>query len=147
MIVFCAADLIWASRIKSTADSLAIPCRPARNPDMLLARLGDSPVRALIVDLDAGPVAFDLIRLIREHEATPTDLSANPPAAPQTPCADRPRIRVLAFGPHVATDLLTAAKAAGADALLARGAFGARLPQILQSLATNPATIGDDLHV
>src|SRR5688572_17399647 len=53
MIVYCAADLLWATRIKATADSLAIPCRPARSVDMLKARLADSDVRAVIVDLDA----------------------------------------------------------------------------------------------
>ena len=124
MIVFCAADLIWATRIKSTADSLGIPCRPARNLEMFRARLADSPVRALIVDLEAGEVGLELVRAARANGG----------------------IRVVVFGPHVATEAFAAARQAGADAAMARGAFWAKLPAVLQSLASNPDQVGDDLH-
>ena len=115
MIVFHAADLIWATRIKSAADALGIPARPVRSVEMLQARLGDSPVKALIVDLDAPEVALALIGHLRGQEAGKA-------------------IRVLAFGPHVAVDAFAAAKGAGADAVMARGGFAANLPRILQSL-------------
>lgn len=121
MILYCAADLLWATKIKSTADSLAIPCRPARNADMLAARLADSPVKALIVDLEAGQVALDLIRLARS-----TPRPGNPMA-------------IIAFGPHVAVEALAAARSAGADAVLARGAFNRTLPQILTQLSGGAA--------
>src|SRR4051812_7901338 len=88
MIVFCAADLLWATKIKSTADALGIPCRPVRNLEMLEARLADSPggVKALIVDLEAGEAVLDLIRRARQG---PSGGDAKP-------------LHVLAFGPHVA---------------------------------------------
>lgn len=116
MILYCCADLLWATRIKSAADALALPCRPARDLAMLQARLGDSDVRALIVDLEA-PAALALIDHLR---------GGNEP---------RPGVRIVAFGPHVSVDHLEAARRAGADAVLARGAFARGLADLLPALA------------
>ena len=120
MILYCASDLLWATRIKATADSLGIPCRPARNPEMLAARLGDSDVRGMIVDLEAGDVALSLIRSLR----------SDPPPGGQT----AKRIPVIAFGPHVATEALQAARQAGADRVMTRGAFDSGLVELLRTL-------------
>lgn len=118
MILYCATDLLWATRIRATGESLGIPCRPARSVEMLEARLGDSDVRALIVDLDSPEAALSLIARLRGPNAD-----------------DRARrVRIVAFGPHVATSQFEAARAAGADAVLARGAFDRRLPEILTQL-------------
>ncbi|MBX9737022.1 MAG: hypothetical protein K2X32_08855 [Phycisphaerales bacterium] len=124
MILYCCSDLLWATKVKSTADSLGIPCRPARNLEMLSARLADSPVKALILDLEAGPVAMELLARVRAAAA-----GARPESA----------IRVVAFGPHVEVGALREAAAAGAESVLTRGAFSARLPEILRDLdhATN----------
>ena len=54
-------------------------------------------------------------------------------------------VRVVAFGPHVAVDDLHAAKAAGADAVMARGAFAGRMPEILKRLE-GEEQVQDDLH-
>src|SRR5207302_1577912 len=99
------------------------------NLDMLEARLADSPVRSLIVDLEAE-FAMPLIHRLRAEGADEKAKS----------------VRIVAFGPHVAIEALQAAKQAGADAVMARGAFGGRLPQILQELASDPGMVGDDLH-
>ncbi|MBY0262114.1 MAG: hypothetical protein K2Q20_07200 [Phycisphaerales bacterium] len=127
MILYCAADLLWASKIKGTADALGLGCRPVRNLEMLDARLVDSPVGSLIVDLDAGEMALDLIKRVR---ADPT----------------RTGVRVVAFGPHVDTQRLAEAKRLGADAVMARGAFSARLPSILTDLERRPDAVGDALE-
>jgi hypothetical protein len=102
---------------------------------MLQARLGDSPVAALIVDLEAGNVVFDLIRHVRDHEngQPPTPASPTPPTPPTV--KQKSPIHILAFGPHIATDLFAQARAAGADSVMPRGAFDARLPDVLRSLA------------
>src|SRR5262245_18800779 len=121
MILYCAADLLWATRIKATAESLGIPCRPARSVEMLEARLADSAVRALIVDLDSGEAALSLIRALRGENNKP---GRDPDRA----------IQILAFGPHVALELFEQARAAGADRVLARGAFDRQLPEILRVL-------------
>lgn len=130
MIVFHAADLLWATKIKSTAEALGIAARPVRSVEMLEARLGDSPVGALIVDLDAPETALALIRRLRAPVSS----------------GDRglEGIRIVAFGPHVAVDALRQAKAAGADTILTRGALHARLPEVLRALgaAGTPSSRG-----
>ncbi len=114
MLLYLAADLIWASKIKATADALGIPCRPVRTMEMLEARLADSDVRALIVDLDVPEMAMTMIGRVRQEQ--------------------RRKIRVLAFGPHVAREELHAAKEAGADDVLTRGAFDRGMPEVLAGL-------------
>lgn len=118
MVLYLAADLIWATRIKATGEAIGVACRPARDGAMLRARLADSPVRGLIVDLEAGPVALELIAALRGPEA-----------------GERERaLAVTAFAPHVHTDAMEAAARAGAEAVLARGAFDRRLPDILREM-------------
>ncbi len=115
MILYSAADLLWASKIKATADALALAARPVRTLEMLEARLTDTEPRVLLVDLDKGDEALALISRLKGPGAT-----------------DRERaVRVVAFGPHVATELLGAAREAGADEVLTRGAMNARLAEIL----------------
>lgn len=128
MILYCAADLIWATKIKGTADALGVACRPVRNLEMLEARLVDTPVRALIVDLESGDTGLGLIQRIKS--------SAD---------ASQRSIKVVVFGPHVAVDRLQAARAAGADSVMARGAFNARLPEVLKALSGG-SSVADDLH-
>ena len=128
MICFCAADLLWATRIKSTADALGISCRPTRNLEMLEARLVDSPVRSLIVDLESGDAGMSLIRRLRGEGVDETAKA----------------IRIVVFGPHVAAEMFEEAKRAGADVLMARGAFASRLPEILQRLNAEAGEIKVD---
>ncbi|MEM1329062.1 MAG: hypothetical protein AAGG07_00730 [Planctomycetota bacterium] len=115
MILYKAADLIWATRIKETADALGLPCRPARNPDMLDARLAEGPVAAFLLDLHADD-ALDLLMHLRAADASP-------------------KPRVLAFGPHVRKELLQAARDGGADEVMTNGAFEHDLPEVLIRLA------------
>jgi hypothetical protein len=119
MILYLAADLIWATKIKGTAEAVGIAARPVRSLEMLEARLADSPVAAMVVDLDKGEEALAFIQRLRGSGATQ---------------AQR-QIKVLAWGPHVATDLLKAAKEAGADLVMTRGAFDHNMPQVLAQLA------------
>lgn len=121
MILYCAADLLWATRIKATADSLGIPCRPARSIEMLRARLSDSEVRAVIVDLEAAESAISIVRELRGEEGRP---GLDP---------DR-KVAILAFGPHVAVEAFEEARRAGADRVMARGAFDRGLVEILKAL-------------
>ncbi|CAN5828325.1 hypothetical protein BH11PLA1_BH11PLA1_01170 [soil metagenome] len=121
MLLYTSSDLLWATKVKATAEALGIPARPARTLEMLRARLADSPVRALIVDLDAGPVAIELI-------------------AEAAKCAASAPLRILAFGPHVEVEALRAASAAGAHSVMTRGALAARLPEIITSLFASHQT-------
>lgn len=121
MVLYHAADLLWATKIKKTGEARGIACRPVRSIEMLDARLADSPVRGLVVDLDAAEAALELIRALRAR-----------PAAHH--------VRVLAFGPHIATEALEQARIAGADVVLARGAFDRRLDACLSELDAPPAS-------
>lgn len=118
MILYAAADLVWATRIKSTAESLGIPCRPARTPEMLRARLDEGPVRAILLDLDDPAQAFALLEVLRGEHAGPLELG----------------VRVVVWGPHVATDLFERARREGADEVMARGSFSSTLPGLLRRL-------------
>ncbi|MDX2114195.1 MAG: hypothetical protein SFZ24_01060 [Planctomycetota bacterium] len=125
MIAYFASDLVWATRIKALAQDLSIEARPVRTVDMLAARLADSPVRGLIVDLEAPDTALALLNHLRAHH------TAESPH--KNPSVSRP-VRTVAFGPHVETDALRQARAAGAQVVLTRGAFHHQLPDILHML-------------
>lgn len=84
---------------------------------MLQARLGDCDVRALIVDLESEG-GMELIGYLRGPGAGPKERG----------------VRIVAFGPHVALEALRGAESAGADAVMARGAFSRQLPEILRLL-------------
>jgi hypothetical protein len=112
MILYACSDLLWATRVKAAAEALGIPARPVRSVEMLRARLADSAPGALVVDLETGSLGIDLIRWA---------VSAG-------------GLRVVAFGPHVEVDALSAAREAGAHRVLSRGAFADRLPDLLREL-------------
>jgi hypothetical protein len=120
MILYFAADLLWATRIKAEADAVGIAARPVRSIEMLEDRLADSPVTALLVDLDSPQTAIELIRFVRAAEVA----------------AESPRVQVVAWGPHVGIEAMESAKEAGADAVMARGAFANRLAELLTRLDT-----------
>jgi len=134
MILYCATDLIWATRIKRTAEALGLQARPARSFEQLRDRIADARAAALIVDLTTGQQGLDLIRRAREAEAAP---EATPGASESAP-----RLRILAFGPHVERALLQQGRDAGADEVLPRGAFDRQLPDILVALAGRTGTSG-----
>lgn len=119
MLVYCCSDLIFATKIASTAEAVQVVARPARNAEMLRARLdqvddgkANGPVSVLMVDLDLGNAAFDLIAQAAAHPAPP---------------------RIIAFGPHVLATALAKAKDVGADAAMTRGAFTAQLPELIRA--------------
>jgi len=119
MIVYCCADLIFATKVRSTCDALGAVSRPARNAEMLQKRLGrvddgkpNEAVTLLLIDLDLGEPALELIQKARSHDA------------------DLP---IIAWGPHVAVDLLDHAGQAGASQVMTRGAFTSKLPEIVSA--------------
>lgn len=116
-LLYHGADLIWMTKLRSGAEALGIPVRAVRSVEMLEARLADSPVKGLIVDLDAPEVALALIERAAEHNGE-----------------GGPRVRIAAFGPHVEVERFAQAKAAGADQVMPRGALAARMDDVLKSL-------------
>lgn len=108
MILYRASDLIWASRIRATAEAVGVRVRPAS-----VAALAEETPTALLVDLESGNEAMDVIAEVKRNH---------------------PGCRIIAFGPHVREDLFEMARRAGADEALPRGAFDHRLAEILRSV-------------
>lgn len=93
---------------------------------MLDARLADSPVAGLIVDLDAPETALELVRRLRAWEAQNQQENTG---------ESRRRMPIVAFGPHVETEALAQARREGADAAMTRGAFHHQLADVLKAVA------------
>ncbi len=119
-VLFLAADLIWATRIKATAEDLGVAARPVRTMEMLEARLTDTNATSLLLDLEKPAEALAMITRLRSAAATPRERA----------------IRIIVWGPHVARDLLQQARDLGADEVLTRGAFDHHLPEILLKLGS-----------
>ncbi len=117
MIVYLASDLIWATKIKSTADALGVPCRPVRSVEMLEARLADGEVTAALLDLQADAI-WDVLNRLRDSAAEPSATG----------------VRAICFGPHMDTDAMDRARTMGAAEVLPRGAFDRMLPDLLIKL-------------
>jgi hypothetical protein len=122
MIVYFASDLLWASKIKAHAEAIGINARPVRDVGMLDARLGDSDVRGMVVDLDAPETAFTLLARLREHVENAAKIGKTI------------AIRTAAFGPHVDTLSLDRARREGCDLVLTRGAMERSMERVLREL-------------
>lgn len=125
MIVYCCSDLIFATKVRATAEALGVVSRPVRDAAMLGARLAqvddgraNGPVAAVLIDLEVGEQVLPLIGQVKAHDAS---------------------IPVVAFASHVLTDLLAAAGEAGADQVMTRGAFTAALPGLIGGFAAGGA--------
>jgi len=101
-------DLLFAARIRGAAAG----ARTAQTVDRLVELVGPE-TRLVLVDLQA-PGATEAIRLLREREDPP---------------------RIVAYGPHVDGAALRAARQAGADRVMARGAFVKELATIVREFA------------
>jgi DNA-binding NarL/FixJ family response regulator len=118
MVLYCCTDLIFSTKIRSTAESLDVPAK-AIKLDAELTPFADADgegddsaqATAVMVDLELGEGALSLI------ERTRTEV---------------PDAQVIAFGSHVAKDVLDAAKEKGAHQVLPRSAFTEKLPELLQ---------------
>jgi CheY-like chemotaxis protein len=116
IILTCVEDLVFLSKIEQTARLLNVA---VRRMDLS----GGSPIkadeqaRAVILDLNHrsnSPLEF--VRRWKSDAATKD-------------------IPILGFVSHVQTDLITAAREAGCDIVLARSAFTQQLPRLLERLA------------
>src|SRR5438105_1411352 len=102
-------DLIFTSRITGVARDLGFNVLPARSADALLGLARQHAPRCVILDL-ANP-GLDLVELIGQ-------LRGSIP-------------RLVAYGSHVDTESLRAARAAGCDPVLPRSKFVEELPVAL----------------
>jgi CheY-like chemotaxis protein len=110
--VLLSDDLIFTSRITGTAQSLGLTIQPARSVAALQALVQQQTPSCVIVDLaNPGLVIVDLIGWLHKS------------------CVPGPR--VVAYGSHVDTATLRAAREAGCDVVLPRSTFVEELPSKL----------------
>jgi CheY-like chemotaxis protein len=108
-------DIFFQARIASTVRAAGLQVRY----ELSVSGITKSPPTDLaLVDLDADTDVFSVIRALRMG-GTRT---------------------IIAFGPHVDTDRRKAAKAAGADRVMAKSKFVQELPRLVAALASAEAT-------
>ena len=110
------SDLLFTSKISETARLLGISVGFAGSREALFRKASQAP-RLIVLDLNLKPL--DPLALIR-------DLKGNP---------DLAEVPVTAFVNHECADLIEAARQAGCDEVLTRGAFSSGLPKILGGVA------------
>jgi len=113
MILAAVDDLLFSSKIRTTAKLTGVDLLFARTPEEIL-----SQARALRPDL----VIFDL----DSAKAAPVETVAAMKRDTQLAS-----IRTLGFVSHVHAELIQSARAAGIDEVMARSAFAGRLADIL----------------
>jgi CheY-like chemotaxis protein len=105
------ADLIFGARIRATAESVGAATIIAKDPKDLLSKLSENQTRMVILDLDRRGLAItDTIKQIKATSPVP----------------------ILAYVSHVQEDAIREARAAGADKVIARGAFAHQLADLLK---------------
>ncbi len=106
VVLFLSGDLMFASRVRGAAEAADLGFRLAGD----LPGETDSSIRHVVLDLSTRA---KLISGFRER------------------CRQAcPRANVIAYGPHVQTQNLTAARGEGIEAVLTRGQFDAKLSSL-----------------
>ncbi len=116
MILAAVEDLIFLSKILETAQRLGARVEPVDLKD-LKERALRSAARAVILDLNhRSGSALEVLQSLKADPSTS-------------------RLPVVGFVSHVQSEVIAAARAAGCDLVLARSAFTAQLPQLLEELS------------
>jgi PleD family two-component response regulator len=113
MILAVLDDLMFTSKIKTTASQLGVTVAFVRSADAALAEMRKAPPSLLILDLN-------------NPRTNPLAIVAGMKAD-----AALASIPTVGYASHVQTDVIDAARQAGVDQVLARSAFTQHLAQIL----------------
>ena len=115
MVLVAVDDLLFSSKIRATAKQAGVELTFARSPEEILGQARAGKPALVIFDLNSGKT--DPINTISALKADP-DLAG---------------LRTIGFASHVHTELISAARSAGADQVLPRSAFAGNLADILLS--------------
>jgi PleD family two-component response regulator len=118
MILVAVDDLLFSSKIRATAKQAGVDLTFARTPGEILDQARTLKPSLAIFDLNSAKT--DPVDTIAAMKRDP-ELSS---------------IRTLGFVSHVHTSLIEAARAAGADDVMARSAFAGQLADILLTAGT-----------
>lgn len=115
MIVVGVDDLMFSSRISTAAKGLGVAIKFARSPEAIVAAVKATSAHLVILDLNSLQVKpLDAVAALKADPA----LAA---------------VRTVGFVSHVQADLISQARDAGVDQVLARSAFVTQLPDLLQA--------------
>ena len=115
MVLVAVDDLLFSSKIRATARQAGVDLTFARSAGEIVSQARAIKPALVIFDLNSGKT--DPINTI-------TALKADPALA---------GLRAIGFASHVHTELIAAARNAGADQVLPRSAFAGNLADILLS--------------
>ncbi len=116
MILAAVDDLMFSSRISTTARAIGAAVRFARSRDAVIEAARADPPSLLILDLNSARIeALAIVAALKADAAL----------------ADVP---TLGFVSHVDTAAIEAARLAGVDRVLARSAFVQQLPELLSGV-------------
>jgi PleD family two-component response regulator len=117
-MVLCAVeDLMFSSKIRGAARQRGVDVRFVRSPEAMVADATAHAPALVLLDLNADRLRpLEMVQRLRE-------------------CPELAGIRVLGFVSHVQEDRIAAARDAGVDQVMARSAFFAQLPSLLQASA------------
>jgi len=119
MILAAVDDLLFSSKIRTTAKQAGVELLFARTPPEILEQT--RTLRPSLVIFDLNSAKADPIHTIATLKQDP-ELSS---------------IRTLGFVSHVHTDVIEEARRAGVDNVMARSAFASQLAEIL--IAASPS--------
>jgi CheY-like chemotaxis protein len=115
MILAVVDDLMFTSKIKTTANQLGVAVAFARSADGALAQMRTEAPSLVILDLNSPRTSpLTIVSAMKQDPA----LAA---------------IRTVGFASHVQVDVINAARAAGVDDVMARSAFTQNLADILKA--------------
>jgi CheY-like chemotaxis protein len=114
MILAILDDLMFTSKIKTTAGQLGVTVAFARSSQSALADMRRAPPSLVILDLNNARV---------DPLGTIASMKADPVLA---------GIPTVGFASHVQVDVIEAARRAGVGEVMARSAFTQHLPEILE---------------
>jgi DNA-binding NarL/FixJ family response regulator len=115
MVLIAVDDLLFSSKIRATAKQAGVDLTFARSQAEILEQA--RAIKPALVILDLNSAKTDPVETIAALKRDP-ELAA---------------IRAIGFASHVHTDLIRAARAAGADEVMPRSAFASQLAGILLS--------------
>ena len=114
MILAVLDDLMFSSKIKTTAGQLGVAVTFARSADAALAEMKKTAPSLVILDLNnARTNPLGIVASMREDPALAS-------------------IPTVGYASHVQTDVINAARQAGVGEVLARSAFTIQLADILR---------------
>lgn len=117
-VIAAVDDMFFASKIRATAEYLALEIRFPRSADALVAAAREDPPSLIIVDLHSQRCEpFSLAERLKADEETRV-------------------IPLLGFFSHVQTALERRAKESGFDRVMPRSAFTKNLSEILRPAET-----------